>query len=139
MTEDSCVNVDSAYTKVVRYCARPPTKFTAKTDWELWLMRFDAYADEAKIEKEDRGKEMLSLLVDEPFRLVYQNGLVESKDYSAVCECLTLRYGKTGMGLEWQMKLQCRVQRPGESLLDFAGELRMIASKAFPDHLHSLS
>ena len=31
------------------------------------------------------------------------------------------------------MKLQCRVQRPGESLLDFAGELRMIASKAFPD------
>ena len=102
-------------------------------------MRFDAYADEAKIGKEDRGKEMLSLLDDEPFRLVYQNGLVESKDYSAVCECLTLRYGKTGMGLEWQMKLQCRVQRPGESLLDFAGELRMIASKAFPDtYTHSL-
>ncbi|KAL5503656.1 hypothetical protein EMCRGX_G010639 [Ephydatia muelleri] len=133
MTDDSSVNVDSAYTKVVRYCARPPTKFTAKTDWELWLIRFDAYADEAKIGKGDRGKELLSLLDDEPFRLVYQNGLVESKDYSAVCECLTLRYGKTGMGLEWQMKLQCRVQRPGESLLDFAGELRMIASKAFPD------
>ena len=33
MTEDSSVNVNS--TKVVRYCARPPTKFTAKTDWEL--------------------------------------------------------------------------------------------------------
>eukprot|EP00731_Ephydatia_muelleri_P037077 Em0391g6a len=133
MTKDSSVNVDSAYTKVVRYCARPPTKFTTKTDWELWLIRFEAYADEAKIGKGDRGKELLSLLDDEPFRLVYQNGLVESKDYSAVCECLTLRYGKTGMGLEWQIKLQCRVQRPGESLLDFAGELRMIASKAFPD------
>ncbi|KAL5489380.1 hypothetical protein EMCRGX_G018469 [Ephydatia muelleri] len=133
MTEDSSVNVDSAYMKVVRYCARPPTKFTVKTDWELWLIRFDAYADEAKIEKGDRGKELLSLLDDEPFRLVYRNGLVESKDYSAVCECLTLRYGKTGMELEWQMKLQCRVQRLRESLLDFAGELRMIASKAFPD------
>ena len=96
MTEDSSVNVDSAYTKVVRYCARPPTKFTTKTDWELWLIRFEAYADEAKIGKGDRGKELLSLLDDEPFRLVYQNGLVESKDYSAVCECLTLRYGKTG-------------------------------------------
>ena len=50
-----------------------------------------------KIGKGDQGKELLSLLDDEPFRLVYQNGLVESKDYSAVCECLTLRYGKTGI------------------------------------------
>ena len=64
-------------------------------------MRFDAFADEAKIGKGDRGKELLSLLDDELFR---QNGLVESKDYSAVCECLTLRCGKTGMGLEWKMK-----------------------------------
>ena len=93
-------------------------------------MGFDAYADEANIGKGDQGKELLSLLDDDPFRLVYQNGLVESKDYSAVCECLTLRYSKTSWhGLEWQMKLQCHVQRPGESLLDFAGELRM----AFPD------
>ena len=58
MTEDSSVNMDSAYTKVVRYCSRPPRKFTAKRDWELWLMRFDAYADEAKIGKGDRGKEL---------------------------------------------------------------------------------
>ncbi|KAL5486597.1 hypothetical protein EMCRGX_G019099 [Ephydatia muelleri] len=58
MTEDSSVNVDSAYTKVVRYCARPPTKFTTKTDWELWLIRFEAYADEANIGKGDRGKEL---------------------------------------------------------------------------------
>ena len=35
MTEDSSVNMDSAYTKVVRYCSRPPRKFTAKRDWEL--------------------------------------------------------------------------------------------------------
>ena len=58
-------------------------------------MGFDAYADEANIGKGDQGKELLSLLDDDPFRLVYQNGLVESKDYSAVCECLTLRYSKT--------------------------------------------
>ncbi|KAL5488641.1 hypothetical protein EMCRGX_G017617 [Ephydatia muelleri] len=316
MTEDSSVNVDSTYMKVVRYCTRLPTKFTAKTDWELWLMRFDAYADKAKIGKGDQGKELLSLLDDEPFRhhelensevkgslfqltsfysddldaeifdewlqwtefekalypkaasrrqahemlstlkehrsesafpnifialrinltlpvsgersfshlkriknalrstMVqdqcsgnyrhysihlmfgreprlpedimfgipaeeytspeqYSHILVErvkrgyqlvrdhaekkqkhqkdmfdrklflkgtqgnSADHGwgllrAVCECLTLKYGKTGMGLEWQMKLQRRVQRR-ESLLDFAGELRMIASKVFLD------
>ena len=64
---------------------------------------------------------------------MYQNGLVESKDYSSVCECLTLKVRQDWHGLVWQMKLQCRVQRPGESLLDFAGELRMIATKALPD------
>ena len=68
MTEDSsaCERGQRLCTKVVRYCARPPTKFTAKTDWELWFMRFDVYADEAKIGKGDRGKELLSLLDDEP-------------------------------------------------------------------------
>ena len=96
-------------------------------------MRFDAYAEEARIADIDRGKELLSLLDDEPFRLVYQNGLVETKDFKAVRDCLQLRYGKSGMGLEWQMKLQSRTQRHSESLLEFAGELRMIASKAFPD------
>ena len=99
MTEDSSANVDSAYTKVVRYCARPPTKFTAKTDWELWLMRFDAYADEAKIGKGDQGKELLSLLDDEPFRLVYQNGLVESKDYRQ-CRVNQGAYGAKAPGPE---------------------------------------
>ena len=96
-------------------------------------MGFDTYADKGKIGKGDGGKELLSLLDDEPFRLVYHNGLVESKDCSTICECLILRYSKTGMGLECQMKLQCSVQRPPESLLDFAGELQMIASKTFPD------
>ena len=45
----------------------------------------------------------------------------------------TLQLHQSGMELEWQMKLQSRAQRHGESLLEFAGELRMIASKVFPD------
>ena len=95
-------------------------------------MRFVAYAEEARIADIDRGKELLSLL-DESFRLVYQNGFFETKDFIAVQDCLQLRYGKSGMALEWQMKLQSCAQWHGESLLKFAGELRMIASKAFPD------
>ena len=64
-------------------------------------MRFDAYAEEAKIADDDRGKELLSLLDDEPFRLVYQNGLFETKDFKAVRDCRQLRDGKSGMGPGW--------------------------------------
>ncbi|KAL5463883.1 hypothetical protein EMCRGX_G032831 [Ephydatia muelleri] len=111
MSEDSSVSVDSAYTKVVRYGASRPRNSPRRETGSsgLCVSTHTLSADEAKIGKGDRGKE-LSLLDDEPFR-----------------------YGKTGMGLEWQMKLQCHVQRPGESLLGFAGELRRIASKAFSD------
>ena len=44
------------------------------------LCVFDTHADEAKIGKGTKEKELLSLLDDNPFRLVYQNGLVESKN-----------------------------------------------------------
>ena len=50
--------------------------------------RFDTYAEEAKIADNDRGKELLSFLDDEPFRLVYQNGLVETKGFK-VCRTVS--------------------------------------------------
>ena len=99
---DNLGSADGTYTKVVRYCARPAAKFSSKADWELWIMRFDARdAEEAKIADDDRGKELLSLLDDEPFRLVYQNGLVETKDFKAVQDCLQLQYGKSGPVWGW--------------------------------------
>ena len=80
---DNLGSADGTYAKVVWYCARPPAKFSSKTDWELWIMRFDAYTEEARIADIDRrGKELLSLLDDEP------NGLVETKGFKVVRDCL---------------------------------------------------
>ena len=83
---DNSGSADSTYVQIVRYRARPPAKFSSKTDWELWInMRFDAYAEEASIADIDRrGKVpvLLSLLDDEP------NGLVETEDFKAVRDCL---------------------------------------------------
>ena len=43
----------------------------------------------------EEGKELLSLLNNEPFRSVYQNGLVETKDFRGLClgasNCSTVR------------------------------------------------
>ena len=77
-------------------------------------------------------KELLPLLDDEPLRLVVQNDLSESADYKAVRDCLQSRYGHEGTEMEWQAKFQMRMQQRGESLVEFAGELRVLAGRAFP-------
>eukprot|EP00731_Ephydatia_muelleri_P008911 Em0004g1249a len=116
----------------VRMSVRPPAKFTEKTDWSLWISRFERYVKEAKVPDSERVKELLPLLEDEPLRLVVQYGLSESADYAAVHECLQCRYGHDGTELEWQVKFQARVQQRDESLVEYIGELRMLASRAFP-------
>ena len=47
-------------------------------------------------------------------------------------ECLWTQYAPNGNELEWQFKLQNRMQKPGEQLVEFAGALRALADKAYP-------
>eukprot|EP00731_Ephydatia_muelleri_P028382 Em0020g26a len=101
--------------RVVRMSLRQPPRFGAKGDWKLWLSRFEMYATQAKIAKDSWSKEPLSLLEDEPYRMVTHQGLAQ-----------------TGSELEWQLKVRTRVQKVGESLMEFCGALRGMADKAFP-------
>ena len=61
-----------------------------------------------------------------------QNDLSESVDYKAVRDCLQCRYGHEGTEMEWQAKFQTRVQQRCEPLVEYAGELRVLAGRAFP-------
>ena len=64
-------------------------------------------------------------------------GLAGSSDVKAVKECLEQRYSPKGTELEWQLKLQTQVQQRDESLSDFAGHLKLLTSKAYPDWAHA--
>ena len=118
--------------KLVRMSLRPPPRFAAGGDLDLWLTRFRMHARQASIPEDQWVKELLSLLEDEPFRVVSRQGLESSTNYGAVCECLRQHFAPTGSEIEWQFKLQGRVQKPGESLWEFAGALRSITDKAYP-------
>ena len=80
--------------RAVRMSLRPPARFTEKTDFALWIRRFERYVVEAKIPEEKRTGELFPLLEDEPFRVVVQQGLVDSiptttKSYSACVGSMT--------------------------------------------------
>ncbi len=73
----------------VRVSARPPARFSAESDYVLWIQRFELYLREAEIPAAKRGNELASLLEDEPFRVVSQMGLLgEVVNYGAVKTCL---------------------------------------------------
>ena len=116
-----------------RVSARPPAKFTSRTDFTLWIQRFELYAKEAEIPDAKMTKELLSLLDDESFRVINHHGLVGTEDYKALVDCLKECFDPAGNEIEWQYQLQSRRQRSGESLMEFAGALRILADKAFPE------
>ena len=118
--------------QVVRMSLRPPSRFSPGGDLDLWVKRFEMYIKQTSIAQEQWTRELLPLLDDELFRTISQQGLVESTDYKTVVKCLRTQYAPKGNELEWQYKLQSRVQTPGEKVVEFAGALRVLADKAHP-------
>ena len=84
----------------VRMSLRPPARFSPGCDLELWLRQFEMYIKQAKIPEEQWTGELLPLLDDEPFRVITQQGLVDSTDYKAVTKCLKTQYAPERNELE---------------------------------------
>ena len=118
----------------VRVCARPPPRFSEDGDFGLWIQRFELYLEEAEVPPAKRARELVSLLDDRPFRYVSQLGLLTSNaSYEAVKSELRKQFCPAADETEWQFRLQSRRQKSGETLAEYAGELRMLADRAYPD------
>ena len=118
---------------IIPVCARPPARYATGADFNLWLQRFELYVAEAGIRESMQEKELLSLLDDEPFRIASQIGLVAEVNPEVVKTSLREQFCPVGNELEWQLKLHERRQNSNEKLSEFAGSLRVLADKAYPD------
>ena len=117
----------------VKVSARPPPRFSEDGDFVVWVQRFELYLEEAEVPPAKRVRELVSLLDDRPFRYVSQLGLLTSDSYETVRSELRKQYSPVADETEWQFHLQSRRQKSGETLAEFAGELRMLADRAYPD------
>ena len=120
-------------TRFVRVSLRPPPRYTASSDLELWLKRFELYVRQTGLHEDQWAAELLPLLDDTAFRVVLQLGLAESTDYKTITESLRQQLSPKGNELEWQRRLQTRRQQPAEQLVQYAGALRVLADKAYPN------
>ena len=73
--------------------------------------------------------ELLPFLDDTAFRVVLEVCLVGSTDFNIITESLKQQFSPKGNELEWQT----RSQQPGEQLVQYAGALRVLADKAYPN------
>ena len=96
------------------------------------ILCFEMYVRKVKVDESQWTSELLLLLDDGPFRVVSQQGLVDSGDYAAVTRCLRAQYAPEGNHLEWQAKFQRCGQKADENLVTYVGELRVLADKAYP-------
>ena len=64
--------------------------------------------------------------------MVDQLGLTESTDYDAVAAQLKQQFASFGNEFERQLQFQNHVQGTSESMVEFAGSLRMLADRACP-------
>ena len=64
--------VSTALARGVRGWAPATPCFSASGDWELWVSRFELHALQANISEGLWTKELLTLLEDEPFRVIFE-------------------------------------------------------------------
>ena len=120
--------------RYVQVSHRPPSRYAAATtDLDLWLKRFELYVRQLDIPEEQWAAELLPLLDDEAFRVVSQLGLESSTDYGTIVATSKQQFSPKENKLEWQHKLQTRRQQSGEELIQYAGALRVLADKAYPN------
>ena len=117
----------------VRFSARPPTRYSVGTDFVLWIARVEMYFEEAEVPQEKKARELLALLDDSSFRVVSQLGLLGEARYERLKATLERHFSPVGNELEYQYQLQCRYQKEAESLFEFAGELRALTDRAYPE------
>ncbi|KAK3922745.1 Retrovirus-related Pol polyprotein from transposon 412 [Frankliniella fusca] len=106
-------------------------KFDGKRVWHVFDIQFAAAADARGWSAEERGRRLLNALEGPAADVVLFLPAEAQQDYERLRTRLSEHYAAP-QGAVAEAELQKRVQRPGESLRDFANDLRTLVRRAYP-------
>ena len=92
---------------MVRASARPPAKYAPSADFRRWIQKFEIYLCEADVPTDKKARELVSLLDDEPFRIISQLGLLTSDDYDSIKKSYNSSLPQ--LGVNWNGSTNYRV------------------------------
>lgn len=112
----------------------PPFKNAKKESWEAWFNRFSDVAISNKWNDQRKLKRLLPKLQGEAGEFVY--GELERSvraNYKMLVRELHYRFRRVETPKSFELKLRNRFQKPGESVSEYASDLKRLYCKAFPN------
>ena len=108
----------------------PP--FNGKEDWKVWLNRFEAVATRRKWSDDDKLDNLLPRLQGRAGDFVYTQLSQETmSSYPELIKELNNRFRVVETQKTFAAKLSQRTQKPGETVEEYAAELKRLYSKAY--------
>jgi hypothetical protein len=139
--EDELEIEDEAAARSVRTVIQAPTyvaygkpkPYTARKDedFEIFLSRMEDYFQLSKTKKSDKLVSLL-LNLDGDARKAADILQVRSMKYKKACKALKKHFGPKETASEWLLLFDSRRQHEHEPIPQFAQQLRILASKAYP-------
>jgi len=118
-------------------CKLPP--FTGKESWKVWFGRFEEVACRRRWSDDEKLDELLPRLQGTAGEFVFNQLLPRTRgNYSKLTTELNSRFQIIELPKTFKTKLARRVQKHGESVEDFAADLKMLYDKAFPERSYKI-
>ena len=108
--------------------------FTGKETWQIWFNRFNDVARIKHWTPDQKLEELLPRLQGTAGEFVYdQLAPATRRDYASLIEELHNRFRVVETRKTYGTQLCNRIQKPGESVEDFAADLKRLYTKAYPE------
>ena len=112
-------------------CKIPP--FTGKEKWEVWFNRFEDIAKRRCWTEDEKLDELLPRLQGVAGEFVFSQLSSKSRQkYNKLVKELGSRFKVVEVAKTYQVQFSKRVQKSGESIENFAAELKRLYTKAYP-------
>ena len=112
-------------------CKIPP--FTGKEKWEVWFNRFEEIAKRRCWTEDEKLDELLPRLQGVAGEFVFSQLSSKSRQkYHKLVTELGSRFKVVEVAKTYQVQFSKRVQKSGESIENFAAELKRLYTKAYP-------
>jgi hypothetical protein len=108
--------------------------FNGREQWKIWFNRFQEVANRQGWSEDERLDELLPRLQGAPGEFVYdQLPSRVRRDYNSLVKELDSRYRVVETSKTFAAKLSHRGQKPGETIEEYAAELKHLYDKAYPN------
>jgi len=131
------VNLENRNYRSYKACRLPA--FTGKESWKTWFGRFEEVARRRRWSDDDKLDELLPRLQGAAGEFVFNQLLPRTRaNYSKLTDELNCRFQVIELPKTFRSRLAKRAQKFGESVEDYAADLKRLYDKAFPERSHKV-